>query len=418
MSPSVATDVRPAAGRKTSRTGQTLTDTAINNAQPGDVLRDVELKGLHLRAFPGRKTFYLYFRTKEGVERRPKLGDYGVITLTQARAKARTMLAEIQLGGDPIAVREGAKGEHTVADLWDAYWRHHGQNKKTGEADKWRWHGKLELRIGRVKLSAVTFSTMSDLHKQITEKSGPVEANRVIALASKMFNFAHRPLEWFDGHNPCKGIARNKEKRRRRKAEADELPRLMARLKEELNGRDVASAAFVLFCLLTGARKGEIANTRPENIDGNRILLDEHKTDDGGYARIIYLPQAAQEIIENYLPRGGISLVLKKGERGPKTLTGILYPKRFWNRIRKDLNLVRNGKYLNIHDLRRTFASIAISTGKFSLEQVMQMLGQSSAQTTKTYAWLMDDAHADAVEVIADQTQLLSKPKRIGRDRD
>jgi integrase len=378
-SSSVATSVRPA------KENDSLSEAHIKLAQPGDILRDESISGLHLRCFAERKSFYLYFRTKAGKERRPKLGDYGVITLTQARGMARKMLAEVALGADPTAVFEDARNEPTLADLWAEFWKRHGSKKKSGLDDKRRWEGKIEPKFGKFKLSTISYSKMSDFHETMTDDNGPVEANRVIALLSKMFNFAHRPLQWFDGSNPCTGVRRNKETKRKRKASREEIVRMVTRLRRELDGTNVNSAAFVFLLLLTGARKSEVAHTRWENIHGNRILLDEHKTDDGGYDRIIYLPPAALELMGQYLP-------ITHG-----TITGILDPKKFWERICREENLPD----LHLHDLRRTFASVALSTGRVSLEQVMQMLGHTNAQTTKVYAWLMEDSAVEAVNLVA-----------------
>jgi integrase len=391
-----ATSVRPAgatvgaAGGNGTHYTLALNEANIRSAIPGVVLRDETIPGLHLRAFAERKSFYLWYRTKAGVERRPKLADHGVITLTQARATAKKMLASVALGGDPAAVVESQRNEPTLTELWDEFWKRYATHRKTSYDYKLRWDRKIEPKFGAAKLSAITYSNVCDFHEAITKNNGPVEANRTLAQLSKMFSFAHRPLQWFEGNNPCRGVGLNKEHKRRRKASREEIVRIVTRLRRELDGPNVASAAFILLLVLSGARKGEIAHTKWSNIDGNRILLDEHKTDEGGYARIIYLPPPALELIEKYLPR------TKRG-----TITGIENPRKFWLRICEEENLPD----LHLHDLRRTFASIALSTGRVTLEQVMQMLGHTNAQTTKVYAWLMEDAATEAVNLVASQIE-------------
>ena len=72
-----------------------LTEKNIRAAQPGQVLRDATIKGLHLRVFPESRSFYLYYRTKTGTERKPKLGEWGALTLTQARKLAQELLFEV-----------------------------------------------------------------------------------------------------------------------------------------------------------------------------------------------------------------------------------------------------------------------------------------------------------------------------------
>jgi integrase len=362
-----------------------LSEANIRTAKPGDTLRDDSVPGLHLRAFAGRKSFYLWFRTKAGVERKPKLGDHGVITLTQARDTAKTMLAQVALGGDPVAVIENKRNEPVLEDLWDEYWKRHGSKKKSGGEDLRRWTNLVKPRFAHHKLSSITYSTMSDFHDSMTKNNGPVEANRTMALLSRMYSFAFRPLQWFEGPSPCAGVRRNKELKRKRKASREEVARIILRLRAELDGHHVASAAFILLLVMTGARSGEIAATKWSNINGNRILLDEHKTDDGGYTRIIYLSPPAMELIQNFLP-------VTNG-----TITGILSPKKFWARICKEENLPD----LRLHDLRRTFASIALSTGQVTLEQVMQLLGHTNAQTTKVYAYLLEDSATALVGLVA-----------------
>lgn len=388
-SSSTATDLRLASPSATNmrlaKSTKFLSEARVKDAKPGDILRDETVPGLSLHVFTKRKSFYLYFRTKSRKERRPKLGDYGIITLTQARATAKKMLADVALGGDPVAVLEGKRDEPTMADLWVEFWKRHASRNKSAPEYRRRWANLIEPEFGREKISSVQFPHVCNFHEAVTKDHGPIEANQVLAELSVMFNFAHRPLQWFEGSNPCKGVRRNKETKRRRKASREELARMVTRLRKDLDGQHTAGAAFILLLLFTGARKSEIAHTRWDNIHGNRILLDEHKTDDGGYARIIYLPPPALELIHTYLPRTN------------GTITGIQTPKTLWHTICREENLPD----LHLHDLRRTFASVALSTGMVSLEQVMQMLGHTNAQTTKVYAWLMEDSATEAINLVA-----------------
>ena len=359
-----------------------LSERNIKLAKPGDTLRDPTITGLHLRCFGNSKGFYLYYRTKGGVQRKPKLGDYGSITLTQARKVAQEMMAAVASGQDPSASRAESRVEHTLDDLWDEYWKRHGSRKKSGANDKWYWEKRIQPRLGTERLSHVTYSKVSDLMDSLA--ATPVNANRALALLSKMFSFGYRPLKWCGAENPCKGVARNKEKKRKRKASREEIQTLVDLLRRELTGEQQGAAAFLWLLMMTGARKGEIAATKWSEIQGDRILLEEHKTDDGGFDRIIYLPKAAREVLD-LLPRTS------------GTITGMQSPQKLWDRLRKEAGCTD----LTMHDLRRTFASVALSTGKLTLEQVMQMLGHTSAQTTKVYAWLMEDVATDAFAATA-----------------
>ena len=59
------------------------------------VFFDTKITGLHLK-FQLGKIFYLYFRTKCGEQKRPKLGEFGIITIEQARDLSRVMLGNFQ----------------------------------------------------------------------------------------------------------------------------------------------------------------------------------------------------------------------------------------------------------------------------------------------------------------------------------
>lgn len=358
-----------------------LDEQAIKAAQPGDVLRDPAIKGLHLRCFPASKAFYLYYRTKTGQERKPKLGEYGAITLTQARRVAREMLAEVAAGRDPSKERSDERAEPTMADLWAEYDKRHASKIKSGKTYARQWRLHVEPRFGRMKVKDVTYSMIADMHDDMA--ATPTEANRVLAFVSGMFNFAIRPLEWID-RNPVEGVKRNKENKRKRYMKGEEAARISEILHREAKDNP-ASVAFLYLLILTGARRGEIAKAKWSNLEGNRLVLGEHKTDRTGDDRYIYLPQPAMEVIER-LPRNS------------GTITGILTPQKLWERLRVEAGCPD----LRMHDLRHSFASAALSAG-LSLAQIGELLGHKSTQTTKRYAHLVEEVAAAAATATADR---------------
>jgi len=385
-----ASSVRPAAE---------LNEAAIRAAQPGDTLRDAKIAGLHLRCFPLRKSFYLYFRTKGGQERKPKLGDWGSITLAQAREAARSMLAEVAAGKDPMVARADQRNEPTLADLWDEYWKRHGSKKKSSRDDLNLWNTRLRAtpptaderftpqgthpRLGARRLSEIGYSQVADLHDAITKEGHATRANRLLAMLSKMFSFAHRPLKWV-ADNPCHGVARNQEKRRKRYMGGEEAAKIAEILHRERE-KNRASVAFIYLLILTGARCSEIAKAKWSMVRGNTLVLAVHKTDRSGEDRVIHLPQAAVDVLDG-LPRAA-----------DLTITGIGSPRKLWEKIRTEAGCPD----LRLHDLRHSFASAAISAG-LTLAQIGELLGHQSTQTTKRYAHLVEEAASAAATATAD----------------
>ena len=106
------------------------------------------------------------------------------------------------------------------------------------------------------------FTHIDALHRKITAGGAPYQANRAVAVLSKMFNMVIK-LGWRTD-NPAKGIERNHEDRRERFLSADELTRLGEALD---NHPDRQAAAIIALLLLTGARKGEMLAMRWQDLD-------------------------------------------------------------------------------------------------------------------------------------------------------
>ena len=105
-----------------------LTINAVNAVKPGPqdiIVRDDEVTGFFLKVTPtGKKTFFLYYRTLDHVQRKPKLGEFPVMKPEQARSLAKEMLNAVRLGGDPSAARKARRanrGDDTVASHFDDY---------------------------------------------------------------------------------------------------------------------------------------------------------------------------------------------------------------------------------------------------------------------------------------------------------
>lgn len=205
-------------------------------------------------------------------------------------------------------------------------------------------------------------------------RARPVQANRVLALVSKMLNLAEtwglRPLH----SNPCPWIGRYREGKRERFLSGAELRRLGEALSavERDRSEDPGAVLAIRLLLLTGARRDEILGLRWQDVDLDTGTLNLPDSRTG--KKSIPLGPAAVELLAA-APRLEGSAFVIPGRRRPDTpFVGIQRP---WARIRAraDLGNVR------LHDLRHSFASVGVAAN-LGLPVLGAILGHRHPATT------------------------------------
>ena len=165
------------------------------------------------------------------------------------------LLAGVRDGEDPAQERLEGFAAPTVADLAERFLRDHANKKKTAYEDK-RVLTKYILPALKTHLvEAVTARDIDRLHAAIGERA-PVQANRVIQLASTMFRLAERWQMRPEGTNPCRHVKRFRERPRERYLSESEFARLGVAIREvEAEGRTGSGmTAAIRLIILTGAR--------------------------------------------------------------------------------------------------------------------------------------------------------------------
>ena len=179
-----------------------------------------------IRVFPsGRKSFLLGYRLPGSRRQRwTTVGKYGVLTLHQAREKARKLLLGIQQGRDPKAT---APAKVTLAEYADIYIA----DCKVRGVKTWK---KLRSRLDRRIIPALGDHPMEDikrqdcqrLHSTISASKGwpLVEANRCLEIVQAMFTRAELEGAISEGHyNPVVGVGFHPETARTRYLDQLEL---------------------------------------------------------------------------------------------------------------------------------------------------------------------------------------------------
>jgi integrase len=373
---------------------QRLTKSVVEGLLPTDadyIVWDAELPGFGVRIKPsGVKSYVVQYRNRQtGTSRRKTVGQHGpLLSFHKARDAARIMLAAALQGNDPIAVGRAARSAPTVKELAADYLQQHALPKKrarSAESDRSMLDRIILPRLGAKKVEAVQAREVQSLH--VAMRDTPYQANRVLALLSKMFSLA---VKWgLRSDNPVKGIERYHEERRERWLSDTELSRLLEALAAHPNQR---AANAVRLQLLTGARIGEVLSARWSDFDLSRgvWIKPSHHTKQ---KRTEHLPLSAPVfalLAEMRRQAEAGQQHLFSGDTPGKPLRSI---KKFWRSITE-----RAGLYdYRLHDNRHTHASHLVSSG-LSLEIVGRLLGHTNPITTKRYAHLADDPLRAATE--------------------
>lgn len=184
------------------------------------------------------------------------------------------------------------------------------------------------------------------------------------------------------GSNPCKGIPRYKQPLRERFLTTREYQRLAAVLRGR-EGEIPRTVAIVRLLLFTGARTGEIERLRWEWLTPAFARLPDSKS---GPKRL-YLNRPANSVLDR-LGRADAGPVFERGCRSGLS--------RDWGLIRRSAAIPD----VRLHDLRHSFASVAI-TGGIPLLTLGRLLGHALPETTARYAHLADDAVQEAASRVS-----------------
>lgn len=358
---------------------------------------DSELPGFHVRISPtGNRTYQLYYRTRSGQERRPKIGLHGPISCEEARDIAKQWLAEVAMGRDPSLLRAQARAAPTIAQICDRYLEHSRTRLKSSTCQTYAWLiGKLiKPALGAHKVAELRRADIESFQRSLA--ATPRNANQAISLLGTIMTYAeaHELIE--PGSNPCRHVAAFKTSRLERFLSQDETLRLLKTLdlfEHELRAPTHAIAAIRLL-LLTGCRKNEICTLQWPHVDlqSGTLNLPDSKTG----AKRVRLNSAAVEVLAAIPQLPGNPFVIV-GERPGQPLVGL---QRIWERIRREAQL----EDVRLHDLRHNFASQAISMG-VPLPVIGALLGHKSLQATSRYAHLADDPIRAASERVGQSIQ-------------
>ncbi len=377
-----------------------LTVKSVEGIKPGPadvILWDTDLAGFGCKVTPkGKRSYFLYYRTKEGQQRRPAIGVHGPLKPEAAREIAKRWLAEVAQGRDPSLTRTLDRGAPTVKELCARYLAEHAETRKKATSlrnDRRLIEAHVLPVLGSKKVAAITRAEIAALHHSL--RKTPYEANRMLAVVSKMFGLAERWGLRPDASNPAKNIDRYREEKRERYLSPEELARLWQVLHSDEASKKASRSAIaaVKLLILTGRRLNEVLTLRWEWIDLDAKVMRLPDTKSGRLT--VSLGEAAIAVLLDLRANGRDDTFVISGQRTGASLVNLQKP---WRALRSLAGL----DDVRIHDLRHTYASVGAGMG-MSLPLLGRLLGHTQAATTSRYAHLSMDPVRVAADAISDE---------------
>ena len=363
----------------------TLTDARIRALKPLKSARDIrdrKLKGFGVRVMPsGAKRFFIHCQ-HEGRRIWKIVGDADEIGAGEARTRAVAMLAAIRQDA-PFP----ASPEDTVFEaVAEATFRRHERIWKPGTMKVNRGYMRAQI-LPRFSERQIADITREDVVKWFASlRATPVAADRSMPVLSVIMREAERMGFRAEGSNPCLGIRRYRRKGRERFLSDAEIRSLGECLRTREDGQPLAVAVIRLL-LLTGCRMSEILTLRWSDLREGALFLRDSKTG----PRTVWLSRAALAVLDGI---GRTSPWVFPAARGGRPLSdGWLTAA--WHEIRAEAGLAD----VRLHDLRHTYASVALKGGE-SVLAISRLLGHRSADTTLKYTHHADSMAAEAAATI------------------
>ena len=351
---------------------------------------DATTPGLGLRTTPAGKPAYIFQGEYQGKSVRVTLGSPAAWSIPDAQAKARELQRMIDEGRDPRSLKrealaaatferqqaqsEAAKLTTTGLDTWAVYVE---EGRTIGFTRRGKWGerhyqdhldladaGGREMKRGKGQtapgpLYVLLAKPLAQIDGKAVAEWLKMESTDRPARAALGFRLLRGFLNWCAGHEVYGAIAQgeaHKPKEVRRlvrlptaKIDALQREQLAVWFKAVREDSNRIASAYLQTLLLTGARKGEIAGLRWEDVDlrfgGSLTIRDKVEG-----LRVIPCPAYVAHLLAT-LPRRGPWVFGHDADEAPKVAHNATYNHR---RALAAAGL----PHVSLHGLRRSFGSL------------------------------------------------------------
>ena len=390
---------------------------AVSPGESQTFYMDDELTGFGLRVSPTKKVFYLQMRVGRKVLKR-KLGEYGPMTVDQARKNALQMKAQLLDGRDPYEERRRGASDATLDELFDEYTNeveHRANTKKSIESAK-RHFGELEgmafktkpngrsaekIELAKVKLPnwlkrpywEITqddvlerFDVVSRMipKRKLSKSQQPITrtSNQHFKYLQAAYNYAisKYQLSRAGFMNPVAILKTTRRWSRinRRSGFLDTNKPYFVTWWRACESLEPVIGDYILFSLVTASRSIESATLRWSDVDLKKGRMVFRNTKNGQDYTFPIAP-VARSILERRLKAKINDFVFGYADSGK---CHVVCPPQYHIKLVR----VECGEHWSMHDLRRTFttAMTLLNVHAFTIAHLMKHSMNSSM--TLSYA--------------------------------
>jgi integrase len=319
--------------------------------------RDDKLRGFAVRVTAGGTKSFVLEKLIHNRVRRITLGRYNEISVEIARKQAQKLLGQIAEGRDPVAERKRtAASSATLSDVFDEYLEQRNLKQRTATD----YRRIIEVAFAdwcRKPLVSITRDGVSRRFAQLRDKHGPAWANLCMRLLRALFNFAAGKYADEAGRspfaaNPVRVLSETKAwvkiDRRRNVIKPHELADWYRAVR---NLSNTTARDYFLLLIFSGLRRQEAARLRWCDIDlkGRTLTVPDTKN---RRPHTLPLSQFLYAMLEERRRSATGDFVFPgEGRRGH-----VISLKNSQRNV-----IEGSGVSFTLHDLRRTFTTIAES---------------------------------------------------------
>lgn len=334
-----------------------LTAATVDKMQPTDKRQEIPdalCTGLYFVVQPtGKKGWQVRYR-HGGTHRRMTLGAYPVLSLSEARQRARDALAAASEGRDPAGEAKEAKAakkpdtdRDKLSNVIDLFMKRHASHNRRGDDVMAMFRREIMDSWGDRDIRSIAKRDVIEVLDGIVDRGSPVTANRLRAHLNTLFNWA-KGRDIIEA-NPLDGIKPPAPEKPRNRVLTDDEIRLFW---NACDGLGYPFGPIYRLLLLTGQRLREVAEMTWHEIDGDLWTLPGARSKNAD-EHAVPLSVEAQAVLDG-LPRIGGRYVFTTTGNSP--VSGFTRAKERVDKLMAEASDHPIPAF-TIHDLRRTAAT-------------------------------------------------------------